>query len=237
MELSVKISKKEDIEKFVSVLALGIIEAIINKTISIEEAGYYFLRPYSAKIIEKKGADKKLVDLIYLLCELEDVESIIPHQLEESMDDAKNQICEFMKSIEKPQSVPEYWIENNISKEAEETKRKDDKIPSENKQSKEDFEKPIEKQSYALIDLTGAKNIYDVHERISTALDFPGRYEKTLEALWDMLKRYETPLEIRLKGAKDTDAVFDDLAPKVKRIVETFKEAEAKFGYISVVLV
>jgi len=85
-----------------------------------------------------------------------------------------------------------------------------------------------------LIDLTGAKNIYDVHERISGALEFPGWYGRNLDALWDMLKRYEKTLEVRFKG---TDAVFEDLAPKVKRIVETFKEAETKFGYIRVVLV
>ena len=104
----------------------------------------------------------------------------------------------------------------------EKAKHESDKTPSENK------------QSYALIDFTDAKNIYDVHERISGALEFPGWYEKNLEALWEMLKRYEKPLEIRLKGV---DAIGENLTSKVKRIVETFKEAEAKFGYISVVLV
>ena len=112
-ELTIKISEKEEVERFISILCFGIIEAVKKKTMTFEEAGYYFLRPYSAKILKRKGVNNKLVELINLMCELEDVERLIPNKLEEAIDDVEKQLADFMLSVPEATTLSEYWIEND----------------------------------------------------------------------------------------------------------------------------
>ena len=38
-----------------------------------------------------------------------------------------------------------------------------------------------------ILDLTGCKTLWDIHERIRKAFDFPERYGKNWSAFWDLL--------------------------------------------------
>ncbi len=38
-----------------------------------------------------------------------------------------------------------------------------------------------------ILDLTGCKSLWDIHERIRTAFDFPDWYGKNWDAFWDLL--------------------------------------------------
>jgi len=54
-----------------------------------------------------------LVTIIHLLCELDNVERIIPDKLDISIDDAKNRLMRFVSSLYKVKLPREHWIQNN----------------------------------------------------------------------------------------------------------------------------
>jgi len=110
-ELHIEVSKKEEIERFICIVCLGIVEAIQCNILSAHEITYFFAAPYSAHILEKKYVDKEILIIINLLCELEDVERLIPDKFNISLDDTKERILKFMSSISKPQLPQKYWIQ------------------------------------------------------------------------------------------------------------------------------
>jgi len=78
MELNISIKNKDDIERFILILNVGMMTAIKEGVISIEEAENYLYSPYSVEKIRKLGINEDVIKLIELGCELEDVESLIP---------------------------------------------------------------------------------------------------------------------------------------------------------------
>jgi hypothetical protein len=111
-ELFLKVTGKQEIERFTGILCLGLIEAMQNGSLSLNEASQYFVSPYSAQLLKEKGIDEELESLIHLLCELESVERIIPDKLDSSIKDAKNKFRLFLKSATEPQLPQKYWIED-----------------------------------------------------------------------------------------------------------------------------
>jgi len=93
------------------ILCLGIVESINNNVLSIKE--YYFISPFTAQILKEKGSSDELVNIIYLLCELENVERIVPSKLESSLEDAKDKLIKYLDSMPEIQLPKEYWIKFN----------------------------------------------------------------------------------------------------------------------------
>ncbi|HBO21556.1 MAG TPA: DUF3969 domain-containing protein [Providencia sp.] len=58
-----------------------------KKLISIDEAEGDIFKPYLAKLLEQAGSTKKLIEIINLGCELEDVESLYPENLQAQIED------------------------------------------------------------------------------------------------------------------------------------------------------
>ena len=90
MKLELTTNKIDEIEYFLSITILGVIEAILNKKISIDEAEKIFFSPGVASNLEKAGIDYSVIQSIWLGTELEDVYSLIPEKLNESLLDIKN---------------------------------------------------------------------------------------------------------------------------------------------------
>lgn len=72
-------------KKFISFLALGVLTALEKKLISIDEAEGYIFKPSLVNSLEEMNSPEELIDIINLGCELEDVESLIPAQLQASI--------------------------------------------------------------------------------------------------------------------------------------------------------
>ena len=81
--------------------------------LSIKESTYYFISPFTAQILKEKGSSDELVNIIYLLCELENVERIIPSKLESSLEDAKDKLIKYLDSMPEIQLPKGYWIKFN----------------------------------------------------------------------------------------------------------------------------
>ncbi len=73
----------------------------------------------------------------------------------------------------------------------------------------------------AILDLTECKYLYEVHQRIQEALDFPDYYGKNLDALWDCLNR---DCDVNFVTIIGIEKVAKDLKPTIKSIIDIFEE-------------
>lgn len=92
MELEVSINGKSESERLVSIIQLGIVTALENKIMSIEEAEGYLFNPFTVEKLEKYGFNKEVIDVIRDGCELEDIESLVPDKLLTNINKLKEQI-------------------------------------------------------------------------------------------------------------------------------------------------
>ncbi|UBX50989.1 DUF3969 family protein [Providencia alcalifaciens] len=86
MKLSYSLAD-EHASKFISFLALGVLTALDKNLISIDEAEGYIFKPYLSKLLEKIGSEEKLIDIVNLGCELDDVASLYPEDLQDQIKD------------------------------------------------------------------------------------------------------------------------------------------------------
>jgi len=69
------------LDKFFSIVVVGLAFALKEKSISVVEAERILFSPYMAVQLARSGCSSGLVDLIERGCELENVESLIPQKL------------------------------------------------------------------------------------------------------------------------------------------------------------
>ncbi|MWP50386.1 MULTISPECIES: DUF3969 family protein [unclassified Gilliamella] len=76
MKVELTTNKLDEIEYFLSITLVGVIEAMLNKNISIDEAEKIFFSPGIASNLEKVGIDYSVIQSIWLGTELEDIYSL-----------------------------------------------------------------------------------------------------------------------------------------------------------------
>ena len=111
MELNISIKNKDDIERFILILNVGMMTAIKEGVISIEEAENYLYSPYSVEKIRKLGINEDVIKLIELGCELEDVESLIPDRLSSVIDEISAKSSKLLRTIPKSAPPLKKWID------------------------------------------------------------------------------------------------------------------------------
>ncbi len=111
MELNVSIKTKDDIERFILIANIGMMAAIKEGVISIEEAENYLYSPYSVERVRSLGINEDVIKLVELGCELEDVESLIPDKLNNSIDEISIKSTELLRSVSKSALPLKKWID------------------------------------------------------------------------------------------------------------------------------
>lgn len=110
MELKISITGKSGSERLVSIIQLGIITALENEIMSIEEAEGYLFNPFTAEKLEKYGFNKEVIDIIRDGCELEDIESLVPDKLLTNISKLKEQIQNNISTLPKDEQQIEKII-------------------------------------------------------------------------------------------------------------------------------
>lgn len=100
MKLKMITCKLDEVEYFLSITLLGVIEGILSKKISIDEAERIFFSPAIAANLEELGIDYSIIKSIWLGTELEDVYSLIPEKLNESLLEIKHILLSKISSYE-----------------------------------------------------------------------------------------------------------------------------------------
>ncbi|PYG90294.1 uncharacterized protein DUF3969 [Ruminiclostridium sufflavum DSM 19573] len=111
MKLNVSVEGKNEIERFILFLNLAMTIAIKEGVISINDAENYIYNPYSLKKLNEMGINKKVSDLIHLGCELEDIESLIPHKLSKSIEEINRQSIKLLQEIQVESNHAKEWID------------------------------------------------------------------------------------------------------------------------------
>ena len=60
-----------------------------------------------------------------------------------------------------------------------------------------------------ILDLTGCKTLWDIHERIRKAFDFPEWYGKNWDAFWDLLRTECDANKVIIKGEQTIPQEYD----------------------------
>lgn len=102
MKLSLTIKGKNEIERLLLALNIGLLIALEKGMFKLEELEGYLYNPYSVQILEKMGIDTKVIDLISLGCELEDVNSLIPEKLVKTIQELKDKSIHTLEVIPEP---------------------------------------------------------------------------------------------------------------------------------------
>ena len=111
MELKISLKTREDIERFILISNIGLTAALKSGSISIQEAERYLYTPYSVKILENLEINEDVVMLVKLGCELEDVESLIPDKLKESIERINDVAIRLLSSIPTQIQTSKKWID------------------------------------------------------------------------------------------------------------------------------
>nr|WEZ08478.1 DUF3969 family protein [Priestia flexa] len=107
-QLSLNATSKEELEKILLLNVIGLIEGLDGNFITIEEAEKFLFSPYVMTLVDSMGVSKELLEVIHLGTELEDVESLIPEKLSESLIEIKE------KSINLLKKRKEYKLQDKV---------------------------------------------------------------------------------------------------------------------------
>jgi hypothetical protein len=112
MNLILSTNTKEENENIILIIIIGIIESLKSKTLDIEYSEKIIFNPYSMSKLKEKGLSKEIINLIHLGTELENVERIIPENLNNSFNDILEKAQRLLKENLKQISLPEKkWID------------------------------------------------------------------------------------------------------------------------------
>ena len=109
--VKLSINSKSEEEKFLLITIIGITESLLKNAITICEAEGAIFTPYTVKILKDKKIDNEIVKLVELGCELENIESLLPHCLEEEILKIKDKAVELLIKVERSKYI-EKWLES-----------------------------------------------------------------------------------------------------------------------------
>lgn len=95
-------------EKILLISIIGIINSLQHNAISIEEAEKFLFSPYMVKFLKDRKCNKKIVNLVELGCELEDVISLIPNKFGATLTQINNEAINLLKLYDEYNI--DFWI-------------------------------------------------------------------------------------------------------------------------------
>ncbi len=110
MAMTIQIEDKTEIERLLALLHIGLCVAIGQGILSIEAAEDYLYSPYTVEKLEELGVSPQLRRLVQFGCELEDVASILPKKLDESLAEMKQAALEILQALP-PHNPDQQWVQ------------------------------------------------------------------------------------------------------------------------------
>lgn len=105
--LSTPISEIE--EKMILLSIVGILETLKRDCLQINEAEKFLFSPRMIKILKSRKCNDKIINLLKRGCELEDIVSLIPEELEKNINELKESAMEVLKRY--PEFVKTFWVD------------------------------------------------------------------------------------------------------------------------------
>ena len=97
--ISLKLVDRAEVEPWVAVMSLGLCAAIAADSLSIAESEVALFNPGVLAQLEALGVGQELRDIVHLGTELEDVVSLAPERLGESVAEIQALALEFLRGL------------------------------------------------------------------------------------------------------------------------------------------
>lgn len=101
ISLTMDLNNKQSLEKIILIKILGIVNALEENLITIEEAEKILFSPYTIELLKTKKMSNEVLDILILGTELEDVLSLIPDKLNDSLSEIKQLSFQLLKQKNK----------------------------------------------------------------------------------------------------------------------------------------
>lgn len=95
-------------EKMLLISIIGTLEAVKEGKMSIDEAEKFLFSPRMLRKLKEKHYDEKIIYIIELGCELEDIASLLPEKLLQSIEDLKVQALNIMEDYQEIDK--KFWL-------------------------------------------------------------------------------------------------------------------------------
>lgn len=117
MGLNLSVNKTNEANILVLVCAIGLLE-VENDLLRIEDCDQYLFSPYSLDILQRKGIDQSIIDIVHLGTEIEDIESLLPHLLEKNIRELQDAAKEQLKLIQSKEKKYELksWLDEDTKR-------------------------------------------------------------------------------------------------------------------------
>ncbi len=86
--------------KKIILLIIGSLEAIKEGAVSIDEIEKFLFSPHMHDMLKQKGYSEDILQIIEEGCELEDIFSLLPDELDETIEDMKKESVLLLKNYE-----------------------------------------------------------------------------------------------------------------------------------------
>lgn len=115
MFIKLTLFEKREVEKFILICIIGLMESLHNNLINIWDVEIALFSPHTVHLMNKKKINKDIIELIELGCELEDIESLVPNQLECNIKQIKEAAMKLLSQVEKTQNLYDVkkWIDKD----------------------------------------------------------------------------------------------------------------------------
>lgn len=111
MNLQIELEHPDEIQKFLCILNVGMLDALLNEALTLEDAYAYLYRPYVAQLLEQNNANKEIVEMFEECCMLEDIRDIVPEKLQDTLKLKKRETLNLLKSLPSTEKSG-YWLYN-----------------------------------------------------------------------------------------------------------------------------
>lgn len=110
MRLVVEIENNNDMERFVLTSVVGLLSSYQNKALTLNECENYMFSPYVVEKLRDLNIKQSIIEVVELGCELEDIESLLPNELEYEVSKLKDCAIRLLSELAGKESTRKNWI-------------------------------------------------------------------------------------------------------------------------------
>lgn len=106
--MQIDFKEKIIVEKILLINIIGVLEAMEEKALLIDEAEKYLFSPHMIEVLKKENFNIDIIDILERGCELEDIESLLPDKLMENILELKQKALTII--TEYPKIDNRFWV-------------------------------------------------------------------------------------------------------------------------------
>ncbi|CQR56998.1 DUF3969 family protein [Paenibacillus riograndensis] len=109
MNLQIELKHSGEIQKFLCILNLGMLDSLLEGALTFEDAYSYLYRPYVGQLLKQNNANKEIIELFEECCMLEDIRDMAPEKLQDALELKKEETLDLLKSLSSTENSM-YWL-------------------------------------------------------------------------------------------------------------------------------